>query len=193
MHTNAQDTVLQKKFIDVSVSLSGFGGDYVTNSMGVQAGVEFRLKKNVAMQCDLRYIFDLPGLRGSGYFIINVDNLVGFAINTEVKVYQRQFRNELRGGYLGGQAFFEYTNASLHETQVNRNKIGIYGIVGWKYIGNKGFLFETSGGIGMQLISSYSTNKTYYISNEFPWSKSYDSGTNLYPDLTWNVRIGWRF
>ncbi len=193
MSTCAQNNTFQKKFVDVSLSMAGVEGDRVTNSMGIQAGIEFRLKNNVGMQCDLRYIFDVPRLRGNGYFIIHVDNLTGFAIHTDVKIYLRQSGDQLTGGYFGGQVLYQYTISSLQDNRVNRTKADLYGITGWKYLGNTGFLFEVSAGIGMQLISSYSSGKNYSVSNEFPWSKPYGSGTNIYPDLTWNIRIGWRF
>ncbi len=196
MHTYAQDTTVQKKFVDVSISLAGLGGDYVTNSVGIQAGVEFRLKNNVGMQCDLRYIFDDQNPSKKGYFVIGVDDLLGFAVNTEIKAYIQQFGNELKGGYFGGQIHYMYSMASQDEYQVIRNKIRVCGNVGWKYIAKSGFLFETSAGVGVQLISSYSTNKPSGNSStsfEFPWSKPYDSGAYFYPDLSLNVRIGWRF
>lgn len=194
MHGFAQDTATQKKFVDVSISLAGLGGDYVTNSMGVQAGVEFRLKNNVSMQCDLRYIFDVDN--NKSFFTINVDDLVGFSVNAEVKKYLWQYSNELRGGYIGWKFSLMHTTASIDEYQVKRIKAGLYSIIGWKYIDKSGFLFEATCGIGVQLISSYSTihiSDIYSHSYEFPWSKPYDSGTNLYPDLTLNAKIGWRF
>ena len=195
MQAFAQDTTVQKKFVDVSISLAGLGGDYITNSLGIQAGIEFRLKNNVGMQCDLRYIFNIPRYKG-GSLYVDVDELSGFAVNTEFKVYLRQFKNELRGGYVGGQLLFLYTVGFQEEYRISRNKTGLYGIVGWKYISKSGFLFETSAGIGAQLISSNSTNSPpdgYFHSTEFPWSKPYDSGTYICPDFIWNIRIGWRF
>ncbi|PJB58439.1 MAG: hypothetical protein CO098_08645 [Bacteroidetes bacterium CG_4_9_14_3_um_filter_41_19] len=190
----AQDIQTPKKIFDVSISLEGFGGDYVTNSMGVQAGVDFRINKQTSMQCDARYIFDVPSLKG--YYVNNVDNLQGLAVGNEIKFYAWKFRDELQGGYYGSKLIFMYTEASRSEYTVKRGKVGAYGILGWKYIDKSGFLFEASGGVGIQLISSYSSGKNYpreYQSTEFPWSKKYDSGTSLLPDITANIRIGWRF
>jgi len=192
----AQDTTNSKKFVDVSISLAGFGGDFVTNSTGIQLGAEFRLRNNVSMQCDLRYIFDVDSQKGWGQLIVDVDDLVGFAVNTEIKKYIRQNKNELKGGYYGGQALMMYTEAFQGANKIKRTKVGLYATLGWKYIAKSGFLFESMLGLGAQLISSNSSINTTDISSysdEFPWSKPYESGTNLYPDLTWNVRLGWRF
>ncbi len=193
---SSQDTIKLKRFIDISISAIGFGGDFVTNSSGVQAGIEFRLKNNLSMQCDLRYIFDIVKIHGYGQLNVNVDDLWGIAINTEIKRYLAQSKNELSGGYVGGQTLLIYTESYQADNKINRTKIGLYATIGWKYIANSGFLFETMAGLGAQVISSYySLNQSDINSgyNEFPWSKPYESGTYLYPDVSWNVRIGWRF
>lgn len=172
------------------------GGDYVTNSMGIQAGAEFRLKNDLGLQCDLRYIFDMDRQKEYGQLYVDVDDVVGFAISTEVKKYVRQYKNELKEGYFGGQALLLHTVAYQDDHQIKRTKIGLYAIIGWKYIAKSGFLFETMAGFGPQLIISNSDDNVpdgYYQSTEFPWPKQYDSGTSLFPDFTWNVRIGWRF
>lgn len=192
----SQNIEKQIKTVDVSISLVGFGGDYVTNSSGIQAGIEFRLKNNLSMQCDVRYIFGVSKINGYGQIIVNTDKLKGFAVNTEVKKYIGQKRNELIGGYIGGQAILLYTNAYQENHQIQKTKIGLYAVVGWKYIAQSGFLFETSTGLGVQLITSISDDNIpvgYYESEEFPWNKQYDAGTSVFPDLSWNVRIGWRF
>ncbi len=192
----AQDTIESRKCVAISISLAGFGGDYVSNSMGIQAGVEFRLKNNLSMQCDLRYIFEVGMSTGYGQLNVDVDDLNGIAINTEVKKYIWRNTNEMKGGYIGAQGIILHTIALQDNHQINRTKIGLSAIIGWKYIAKSGFLFETNAGLGVQLIISNSDDNVpvgYYQSKEFPWSKQYDSGTSLLPDLTWNVRIGWCF
>lgn len=196
MYSFAQDTAVQKQIFDVSISCVWFGGDWVTNSMGAQAGVDFRLKNNVSMQCDFRYIFDVQNKLKNRYLFVSVDNLAGLAVDTDIKIYVQKFKNELRGGFFGGRLLYLFTKSSLDEYQVKRSKLGLYGIIGWKYIGKSGFLFETTAGPGVQLISSNSTKITsniYTRSYEFPWSKPYDSGIYCYPDISMNIRIGWRF
>jgi hypothetical protein len=190
----AQEIQTQKKIFDVSISLEGFGGDYVTNSMGVQAGVDFRISKKTSMQWDARYIFDVPGLKS--YYLNNVDKLQGLAIGNTLKYYAWKFGDKLQGGYYGSKLFIIYTEASRYGYTVKRGRIGAYAILGWKYIDKSGFLFEASGGMGIQLISSKSTGdlyQSYYQSTEFPWSKEYNSGTSFFPDITVNIRVGWRF
>jgi len=196
MYSCAQDTAVQNQVFDVSISIVGFGGDWVTNSMGVQAGVDFRLKNNVSMQCDFRYIFDVRNKLKNRYLIVSVDDLAGLAVDTDIKIYVKKFKNELRGMFFGGRLLFLFTKSSLDEYQVKRSKLGLYGIIGWKYISKSGFLFEATTGPGIQVISSNSTHITSNIftrSYEFPWSKPYDYGTYFYPDLSMNIRIGWRF
>lgn len=191
-----QDSIVTAKHLDISISAVGFGGDYVTNSSGIQAGVEFKLSNYLGLQCDMRYIFDVTMTTNYAQFHVNVDKLKGVALNTELKRYLGQFKDEYRGGYIAGQIIAMYTNSHQGDKEINRIKIGLYSTVGYKYIAKSGFLFETSFGLGPQIIISNSTDiipTGYYKEEEFPWSNSYDSGTSILPDLSWNIRFGWRF
>ena len=194
--SNAQNINNKKRITDLSISFSGFGGDYITNSSGIQMGMELGVGRHTSIQCDLRYIFNVPNQRNNGYFIINVDKMNGFLIGLGIKEYASKLKNELRGGYVGGKVTYLYTDSFRDNYSVYRHKTGLYGIIGWKYITNHGFLFEVNTGVGIQVIisrnSNIDSNTDYYFPVEFPWSKPYVEGKGFYPDFTCNLKIGWR-
>lgn len=190
-----QDSLPQKCILDASVSLGALGGDWVTNSMGIQLGVDFRLKKNWSLQADIRYIFDLSRSNTLYKFHIDVIDLWGVALNSELKVYIQPEKEHLKGAYIGVRAIGMYTESSLDARDVYRSKTGLCAVAGWKYISRNGFLFEPSAGIGAQIISSHSSDITA-VNDEEPkeylWPKTYGSGSSFYPDFFINMRIGWR-
>ncbi len=192
----AQNNKEKKRILDLSFSFSGLGGDYVTNSMGIQLDAEVGISSNLGLQCGVRYIFDTPKHKNNGFFTINVDNLTGFLIDLELKKYTTSLlKDYLKGGYLGSKIVYLFTKTYRDNYQTIRHKTGLYGIIGWKHIASSGFLCEAYTGIGMQIIFSRSNNnpnKNYYIPIEFPWSKPYSEGIGCYPDITCNFRIGWR-
>jgi len=192
---NAQTIDKKRKIIDLSISFAGFGGDYITNSSGIQAEGEIEINSSIGVQCGVRYIYDISKYNSGGYFIVNVDDLKGFLVDIEIKKYNSSLKNNIQGGYFGGRTAYLFTYSTRDNYQIRRYKAGVYGIIGWKYVAVSGFLFEVSAGLGLQIIDSHSNKNNdvdYYIPVEFPWPKPYDEGTGFYPDFTCDVKLGWR-
>ena len=77
-----QDTLIkQKKSIIIKFSPFLLLGDYITSSMGIPLGIEFRINKKLCFDQNFSYI--LPVHNG----FINVDKIKGIRLDSELKRY----------------------------------------------------------------------------------------------------------
>lgn len=84
------------------------------------------------------------------------------------------------------------THYKQNRYTVNRTVYGIGMKFGYQCIKKCGLTVDYSVGLGGQYISSSSSNKLgTNINNDIPWKKLFDSGTGFYPDLIYQVRLGW--
>ncbi|MBN2175461.1 MAG: hypothetical protein JW731_15130 [Bacteroidales bacterium] len=96
------------------IGLSGFAGDWVTNSSGVQLGFELSTQKKKSFEWDLSYIFKID----KGNFMdIHVDDIHGIKSNLEFRSYFSKKSNfQLTGFYWTPAFVFQYTRAERSQT-----------------------------------------------------------------------------
>lgn len=117
------------------------------------------------------------------------------------------------GYYFAAQSLYQWTATDRQETvvdfidnnpvpnsthykqnvyTVNRNVYGLGMKFGYQCIKKCGLTVDYSVGFGGQYISSNSGNKLgTNQNNDIPWKKLFDSGAGLYPDIIYQVRLGW--
>ncbi|GEM_PF-6193269 len=117
---------------------------------------------------------------------------------------------EYCGYYYAGNIFYQNTKTDrsvLHITPSDNIITDLYNVkrnvysanlkFGYQCIKKYGLVIDYSVGLGVQYISSKSTEQTGYevINNErdFPWRKQFDTGSGIYPHLCYQLKLGWMF
>jgi hypothetical protein len=178
-------------------------GDGVTNSIGIQLGLEYKLKNQIGIQQDIMYIF-LFSHKNQNFFTINVNNINGIRSITELRFYLNKENQHLEGIYIAPQLIYQYTkairtqslvNQDVNEYCIKRNVIAFHGKLGWQLVNKCRFILDVSCGVGLRYIASFNSGKIpdHSIDYEFPYSKDYDSGSKIFPSFIMALNIGWMF
>ncbi|MBI9039439.1 MAG: hypothetical protein JEY97_15000 [Bacteroidales bacterium] len=187
----------------IKYDITSLMGDGVTNSSGIQVGIELELKDNFSFEQDLMYIFGLDK-NDIGYFEIDVENVYGLKSVSELRYYLKHgIEPKLTGVYLAPNLILQYTNAlrkQLDENHisnsyhVNRFVFALHGKLGIQFVLYKNLFLDISAGFGIRYISSNSFGeKNDYISEyEYPYNKTYNTGSNWFPSITGGFRLGYK-
>lgn len=114
------------------------------------------------------------------------------------------------GYYIAGNIFFQNTVTKRSEAilnpvdqfishiySVSRNVYSANFKFGYQCIKKYGLIIDYSIGFGAQYISSNSKDKigdaTVNPDRDFPWRKSFDNGSGLYPHFCYQLKVGWMF
>jgi len=188
----------------IKFDISSLMGDGVTNSSGIQLGIESELKDNLSFEQDLMYIFKFDR-NYSGFFDIDVENIYGLKSVSELRYYLKKYiEPKLTDVYLAPNLIFQYTNALRKQYDenhipnsyhVNRFVFALHGKIGLQFILYKNLILDIAAGFGTRYISSNSIGEKYdYIDeSEYPYGKLYNTGSKWFPSMTGSFRIGYKF
>ena len=176
-------------------------------SSTIQLGLEKGISQNLSINSELGYSLHIN--RKADILSINLDNLSGFAFETEVRKYIDKEKPNYVGQYFSIDFLYRYLDAKNHHWaylgeeenfnsfienySIYRNECAIHLKYGYQNITIKGFVSDFSIGVGWRYITSRSNN-TYPLSlieNEFPYSKPFNSGSRSFFSVTAAIRIGW--
>ena len=150
-----QDTLIkQKKGIIIKFSPYLLFGDYITSSIGIPLGIEFKINKKLSFDQNFSYI--MPAGNG-GLLITDVDKIRGIRTDSELKRYLNK-RYNLTGFYLTTHLLYQYTDAIMAGyyggLNVRRNLFALHEKVGWQSVSKKGFVFDVAFGFGARYVTS---------------------------------------
>jgi len=193
-----------KKTIYFKYDFTSLAGDGVTNSSGVQMGVEFEINDNLGFEQDLMYIITANWPNNES-FEIDVEKIYGLKSITELRFYRnsKDFQ-KLTGQYIASNLVFQYTDATLEEKDENHNDynynvsrfvFALHGKFGYQSKLYRKIYFDLACGPGIRYISSKSQNKkiTYSTTYEFPYSKKYDTGSKWFLSANFSFKIAYKF
>jgi hypothetical protein len=200
IYTYGQDTLKNNKreFIISTNIPQIFCGDYVTSSISIPLGIEFKINDKFGFHQDIAYIIqerpDNSGLVPSPHAS---NNLKGFRLDSELKKYLNNKKN-FSGFYLSTAFFYQYTkdlHAYASETTY-RNVLALHEKFGWEIVGPYGDFFDVALGIGIR----YETSKTIaqgnlsvfnqYVTFFYMYSKPYQYGNKLFFSVNGTLRLG---
>ena len=198
-----QDT-LKSKERNLIIKFSPFlfvGGDFITNSIGLPIGIEFKINKKLSFDQNFSYI--MPCGDNGGYLMLTVDKIKGLRSDSEIKQYLNN-RNNSTGFYLATHLLYQYTKATTNfhadnDEKVYRNLIALHEKIGWQSISKKGFVVDVAIGLGIRYAYSKSNYTKNYsdIFNEFTptywYHKPYEYGNKLFFSFNSSFKIGWVF
>jgi hypothetical protein len=175
-------------------------GDQITPSVGVQIGVECKLKENMSIEQDLMYIFHCANSIPS-FATIEVEEVFGIKSITELRFYRNNNDKieDLLGLYFCPNLICQYTKAMRKNENtdspnyyVHRYVLALHAKIGYQTKIFRNCVLDFATGFGARYISSQSTSKIVPIYNteyEYPYSKPYDSGASFFPSLTFSIRV----
>lgn len=187
----------------IKFEISGLMGDGVTNSSGIQLGIESELKDNFSFEQDLMYIFKFDR-NNSGFLEIDVENIYGLKSVSELRYYlKKDIEPKLTDVYLATNLILQYTNALRKQKDenyipnsyhVNRFVFALHGKIGLQFVLYKNLIIDISAGFGIRYISSNSIGEKYdYIDEcEYPYGKLYNTGSKWFPSMTGGFRLGYK-
>ena len=187
----------------IKFEISGLMGDGITNSSGIQLGIESELKNNLSFEQDLMYIFKFDR-NNSGFFEIDVENIYGLKSVSELRYYlKKDVKPKLTDVYLALNLILQYTNALRKQKDenhipnsyhVNRFVFALHGKIGLQFVLYKNLILDISAGLGIRYISSNSIGEKYdYIEEcEYLYGKLYNSGSKWLPSMTGGFRLGYK-
>ncbi|MBW6482006.1 MAG: hypothetical protein K0B10_02990 [Vicingaceae bacterium] len=123
-----------------------------------------------------------------------VQNNTGYYIAFQTKYqFTETEREEKVVDYIQEQPYFQ-TFYKQNNYTVDRNVLGSYFKFGYNAIKKSGFTVDHAIGIGVSYVSSSSKNKIGDSNDsDFPYNKSFDSGSSLNFDIAYTFKIGWSF
>ncbi|OFY70016.1 MAG: hypothetical protein A3G23_01165 [Bacteroidetes bacterium RIFCSPLOWO2_12_FULL_37_12] len=211
-YTQTVDTLSLKPLIITSSVL-----DYIPinnlNTGNFNIGMEFYLKNRKSFYINIGLIKSYG--KSGGLFNVSSKSTIGFKTEVEVRHYFNKhkifepaillfqphiFQYESQtlqntGYYFAINSFYQWTateRQGINIYTVNRNVNGITIIFGYQCIKKYGLVVDYCVGLGGQYIYSNVSDKLA-INNDkdFPWNKYFDKGAGLYPNLIYQVRLGW--
>jgi hypothetical protein len=116
------------------------------------------------------------------------------------------------GYYLSGLMSYQYTSSERTETianeynstnqsqfmssiyNVNRNSVSLIAKAGYQCIKSFGLLIDVSFGFGAQWLDTKTVGKqSDNFSIEFPWAKPFDTRQGIFPQVRYQIKLGWAF
>jgi hypothetical protein len=196
--------LIENKAIYLKYDFASIVGDGVTNSCGVQLGLEFEMNDNIGFEQDLMYIFTADW-QNNGYYEIEVEKVNGLKSITELRFYRYSKDNrKLKGPYVAPNLIFQYTEATreakdenhaVYSYNVGRFVFALHGKFGYQSKLYRKIYFDLACGPGIRYISSKSQNKkiSYSTTYEFPYSKDYDTGSEWFLSINFSFKIAYKF
>lgn len=177
---------------------------FLYQSSTIQLGLEGGISNNLSINSELGYSLYIN--RKGNILCISLDNLSGFAFETEVRKYIDEEKPKFVGQYFSIDFLYRYLDVKNHhwaylrkdENYIEnystfRNESAIHLKYGYQNISVKGFVSDFSIGIGWRYITSRSNNAypLSLIENEFPYNKPFSTGSKSFFSVTAAIRIGW--
>jgi uncharacterized protein YxeA len=199
-----QSDIENKPVKIIKFDISSLMGDQVTNSSGIQLGLEIELKDNLSFEQDLMYIFKYDRSY-KRYFEITCENINGIKSVSELRYYfKKDIDPKFTDIYMAPNLILQYTNAIREENdeygtpnnyQVNRFVFALHGKIGLQFALYKNLYLDISTGLGVRNISSNAIGKKSNNNNEheFLYGKLYDNGSEWFISLTGSFRLGFKF
>lgn len=107
------------------------------------------------------------------------------------------------GYYVAINSFYQTTTTKKQDfaqySTVDRSVSGLNVRLGYQCIKRRGLTIDYAVGVGIQYIDSHSNNlinsDSYWFDTQkdFPWNKQFSKGSGIFPDITYQIRIGWGF
>ncbi|MCC6369882.1 MAG: DUF3575 domain-containing protein [Bacteroidia bacterium] len=202
-----------KKLV-LSTSLFEFIPDIKLNTSNYNLGVEFRLSNLVSLSTNFGMVKSVG--TPQGFFVIPSIKTEGFKAQVEFRIYHnRLHEKQLRGFHFGPQFVYKFTQTTREETvldYVDNNpypnsqhyKLNTYTVnrfvtklnlkLGYQFLIRGGLVIDPSLGFGAQYISSKADNRLgNNAANDEPWGKLFDTGSDFYPNLSFQLKAGWAF
>lgn len=175
-------------------------GDQVTNSMGVQLGMEIFHKESRSIAVDAMFIFPCRSCQNP-YTRISTESTFGFMISGEYRYYLLNGNHSPGGFHLGPQILYQHTKSEMRETyeggienqyQVYRDLMAAHVMAGYQLRITGPLYFNPAVGIGIRFVSSRNQNKKGSDSgqHEYPYDKDFESGSKLFPGININIKLG---
>ncbi len=175
-------------------------GDKVTNSMGAMLGLEYSAGGNRSFEFDAMYIFPCSSC-GKSYTSITAEKTNGLLLSAESRYYLFPGKHLFTGFHLGPQVYYQYTRSEMRETydggtenfyQVYRNLLAAHAMAGYQLRITGPLYFNPAIGLGFRYISSRNENKKGADSgqHEYLYNKDFESGSEWFPSITINLKIG---
>ncbi len=189
---------------------------FVWNAGNFNIGVEKYFSKQKSVYANIGLIKSYGA--SSGWLQLPSKSISGFKIQLEGRHYLNrnkifdpavllfwphifQYNSqtiENSGYYVAVHTDLQQLNITREETyfpgdySVDRTSVGMHFNIGYQCIKSFGLVVDYSIGLGAQYITSSSKNKLGSDTDkDWPWKKSIDDGSGIYPSIVYQVRIGW--
>jgi hypothetical protein len=196
----AQESPSGRTGIMVKYDVISLLGDQVSKSAGLRMGVEFAIGNNQSLETDAMFIFPCASC-GKPYTTIYTDKTRGFSISAGYRYYLFPGEPGFKGFHIGPQILYQYTESDMQETYNNgiqniyfvyRNLLAFHAMAGYQLRIAGPLMFNPVIGIGTRYISSRNANKKQVGTgqHEFPYNKDYENGSQWFPSVTIELKIG---
>ena len=175
-------------------------GDKVTNSMGIQLGLEKFISSSISLSVDAMYIFPCSCC-GKPYTGITTESTKGVSASTGARYYSSKKADTPEGLYFGPLFSFLHTRSEMWEASdvsgenlymVYRDLFSAHVMAGYQLRITGPLYFDPSIGLGTRFISSRNDNKVGTDSgqHEYLYDKDFESGSKWFPSLNISIKIG---
>jgi len=212
-----QDTLVNKeKNLIIKFSPILFvGGDFITISIGLPLGFEYKINKNFSFDQNFSYIIRGIDIQTSPTIHTHtkhdVEKIKGIRTDSELKHYLNK-KNNSTGFYLATHLMYQYTDAIVeyqyfdgnqfpivlknYYASVYRNLFALHEKTGWQFVSKKGFVFDIAIGFGVRYVYSKASNtKDSGLFNEYTlyylYQKPYGYGSKWFFSVNGSFKIGW--
>ena len=200
LNENHDDSIaLHKEYDPIIIKISPFQiifGDFITNSFSAGLSFEKPIKNTYSLHIGARYIFtDKSDVFDKRWIVINVEQVNGFAIETEFRKFITKGKVKMSGAYLSANSKSIFTQVKYRGGIVNRFSSGFYINIGWQEIFDSGTVFDIAVGVGLKYVASNTKSsvifygETHHIMDG--GKKPYHTGSALFPFVNINFNLGW--
>lgn len=196
----SQESPLGKPGFMLKYDVISLLGDQVSKSAGVRLGIEFAAGNNSSIETDVMFIFPCASC-GKPYTTINTESTRGFSLSAGYRYYLFSEDPGFKGFHIGPQILYQYTESDMPETYDNgisntyfvyRNLLAFHAMAGYQLRIAGLLMFNPVVGIGTRYISSINANKKQSGTgqHEFPYNKDYENGSQWFPSVIIELKIG---
>lgn len=167
-------------------------GDQCTKSWSPNIVLEKGLNHRFSSQLELACI--LPdNITDKSFLFIDIDHIIGFKFNPELKKYIGDGQNTLSGLSISIDCNSTYTKAtvSYSEAIVNRLVLSPHLKVGFQSISRSNLVFDISAGLGPGFVFSNSSIKKEDLGIlSYHRNILYEGGSGVYLSYYFNINVG---
>ncbi len=205
--------------LPITTTISDYINSPRLNTYNINLGAEFYLSSRKSLAVNLGLIRPY-GPSGDILFGISAESTSGYKLQLEMRHYFNKGSTNFNSGfYLAAHGFFQNTatirdefvgipieNQPWYRSSftywnfyiVNRNVSALILKSGFQFIYNSGVTFGVAGGLGVQYISSSSTNRinsdmSYPHSQTDHGNKLFDHGHGFFPRVICQVSLGYSY